>query len=401
MHIAMIDPSLFTPPYDLKLVGGLERLGHRVDFYGKPVPPDETMAGDTVIRPLFYREMGRWRLDRLPGPFAKLAKGVCHLRGMNRLVEELRRTRPEIIHFQWLPLPVIDQRFLEPLRAVAPLVVTAHDSQPFNANPGAAIQRLGAISILNRFDRVIVHTANAQDRLVAQGVPPERIQRIAHGFLNDDQPPSPPPDIRPDRPVRFVLFGKVKPYKGTDLLIEAVRRLPEGERARCEVLVIGKPYMDTRPLTDAAASLGDRIRFDFRFVPDAELIQVLNDADVLVFPYREIEMSGVLMAALRTTRPIIASAIGGFAELLQDGRSALLVPPGDVDALSKAIGRVIREPETRRALADGVARQVADVPSWDEIARRTTALYEQCRDRSMPAFCGAASKVAIAPAAKS
>ena len=396
MRVAMIDPSLFTTPYDLKLIGGLERLGHQVDFYGKPVPAEETMAGDAAIHPLFYREMEQWRLDRLPRPLAKAAKGLCHLRGMARLTAVLRQSRPDAIHFQWLPLPLVDRRFLGPLRTIAPLVITAHDSQPFNANPGAAIQRLGAISILSRFDRVIVHTGQARDRLVAQGVAPGRIQRIAHGFLNDDQPPSPPPEIRPDGPVRFVLFGKLKPYKGCDLLIEAVRRLPEAERARCEVLVIGKPYMDTAPLTEAAAELGDRIRFDFRFVPDDELLRVLNGADVLVFPYREIEMSGVLMAALRTTRPIVASAIGGFAELLEDGRSALLVPPGDVDALSRAIGRIIRETATRGVLADGVASLVAGIPSWDEIAARTAALYEQCLGDTRPAFGAAGAQISRA-----
>jgi glycosyltransferase involved in cell wall biosynthesis len=379
MHVAMIDPSLFTLPYDLKLIGGLTRQGHTVDFYGKPVPPEEVMKADTFIRPHFYRPMTAWQLGRLPGPLAKAAKGLCHLDGMRRLVRDLKSSKPDVIHFQWLPLPLVDRRFLGALRRIAPLVITAHDSQPFNANPGAALQQVGATSVLGAFDRVIVHTAQAERRLLHYGVRPERIRRVAHGFLNDDQPMATPPAIDQQAPVRFVLFGKIKPYKGVDLLIEAVRQLRPAAQARCEVLVIGRPYMDTTPLTSAAAALGDRIRFDFRFVPDDELLAVLNGADVLIFPYREIDMSGVLMAALRTGRPIVASNIGGFAELLEHERNALLVPPDDVPALTQAIERIILDGETRRALSAGVAALAAEIPDWDTIAGLTTAVYQQSR----------------------
>ncbi|MEI9984555.1 MAG: hypothetical protein WDN69_15935 [Aliidongia sp.] len=55
-------------------------------------------------------------------------------------------------------MPVVDRAFLTRLRRIAPLIVTAHDSEPFNGNAGAALQQLGAIDVLGRFDRVIIHT---------------------------------------------------------------------------------------------------------------------------------------------------------------------------------------------------------------------------------------------------
>jgi glycosyltransferase involved in cell wall biosynthesis len=81
------------------------------------------------------------------------------------------------------------------------------------------------------------------------------------------------------------------------------------------------------------------------------------------------------MAALRHGRPIIASNIGGFAELLADGRHGLLVPPGDVGALAAAMARLCAEPATRLTMGAAVAELGAAIPSWDEIARRTTELY--------------------------
>jgi glycosyltransferase involved in cell wall biosynthesis len=103
-------------------------------------------------------------------------------------------------------------------------------------------------------------------------------------------------------------------------------------------------------------------------------------ADVLVFPYREIDMSGVLMAALKTSRPMLASNIGGFAELLEDGRHGLLVPPGEIDDLAAAMTRLVCEPDTRRAMAEAIRELAESIPSWRQIAETTAELYRQIRN---------------------
>jgi glycosyltransferase involved in cell wall biosynthesis len=374
LKIALVDPSLFTLPYDAKLADALRGLGHEVIFYGKTLPRTEDLSMGRM-RGVFYPELLSLGARSWPSAAIRVAKGAFHWRGLRRLVDEVRAEAPDVIHFQWLPLPAIDRLFLGTLRRVAPLVLTAHDSRPFN---GAALrlQKIGAIAILTKFDRVIVHTEEARVRLIADGVQPSRLARIAHGLLYDEEP------VRVTggafgATVRFLLFGKLKPYKGADLLIEAFRRLPPRLRARAELQIVGKPYMDVRPLLKAADGLEGRVRLDFRFVPDAEMNQLLAQADVFVFPYREIDVSGVLMAALRYRRPIIASRIGGFAELLVDGRHGLLVPPGDVAALADAMSRLAEEPTTRGAMGGAIADLIGAIPSWDEIARRTDELYRE------------------------
>jgi glycosyltransferase involved in cell wall biosynthesis len=382
MRIALIDPSLFTLPYDLKLAQGLQQIGCGVDLFGKSAPGEP--LGAVPLRPHFYGELVGLGAERWPAGLGKAAKGLAHLRGMWRLAEILERERPDIIHFQWLPLPIVDRAFLARLRRVAPLIVTAHDSEPFNGNAGAALQQVGALDILGRFDRIIIHTEQARRRLTAQGLAPDRLCRIAHGFLDDDEP-APLPAADPAAPVRFLLFGKLKPYKGADLLVEALRRLDPAIRAQVEVLIAGKPYMETRPLEAAVAELGGSLRCDFRFFAKAEMRALFAAADVLVFPYREIDMSGVLMAALKTARPILASRIGGFAELLEDGRHGVLVTAGDVDALAAGMTRLVREPETRRAMAAAVTDLAAAIPSWQQIAQSTLGLYREAIAERLPA----------------
>jgi glycosyltransferase involved in cell wall biosynthesis len=379
LKVALIDPASFTIPYDAKLGRALAGLGHEVLLYGKAAAPGDIEEEPEELRGIFYPELVRLRAEIWPKRAARLAKGIFHLGGMRRLVGRLRAERPDVIHFQWLPLPLVDRLFLPALRRLAPLVVTAHDSRPFNSNPSSAVQGLGATSILREFDRVIVHTEEARGRLVACGVAPSRLARLAHGILHDELPAPPETPASDDGVVRFLLFGKVKPYKGADLLIEAFGRLPPVLRAKAELSIIGEPHMEVAPLREAAAVLGDRVRLDFRFVPDAELAHLFARADVIVFPYREIDVSGVLMAALNQHRPIIASRIGGFAELLVDDEHGILVPPGDVAALAAALRRLCEEPHTRHRMGQSVAALAGAVPSWEEIALATTRLYRELR----------------------
>jgi glycosyltransferase involved in cell wall biosynthesis len=375
LRVAMVDPSLFTPPYDMKLVGALRERGHDVTLYGRPlVPSDQPIA--RPYEPLFYRELARIGAHRWPKPAARAAKGVVHVLGMARLIARLKRLRPDIIHFQWLPLPAVDRLYLSRLRRIAPIVLTAHDSRPFNSNPAARVQAMGAISALGRFDLVVVHTEQAKARLVEYGVDPARIARIAHGLLLEEEAPAPPlPAAAPDARLTFLLFGKLKPYKGADLLLAAFARLTPAQRARAQVVIAGEPHMPTGEIEAAAAALGPGARVDLRYLSEDEVRAELVAADVVVFPYREIEVSGVLMAALRLGKPVIATRIGGFAEILRDGPDGMLVPPDDVAALAASVSRAIDDAGYRAALAGASAAALDAVPGWDAIAGETEAAY--------------------------
>lgn len=378
MKIALIDPSLFTLPYDEALAGGLRANGHDVALFGKVLRPDEHGAGTPGLRPLFYPGLARAAAGRLPAGVARGLKGFSHIGSMVRLIRALAEWRPDVIHFQWAPLPAVDRWFLPALKRIAPVVLTVHDSNPFNGNPGSRLQRLGALSILGRFDHLIAHNQRAVDRLRACGVPAERIACIAHGLLHvaDAGPAVPAPE---DGPVVLLQFGKIKPYKGVDVLIRAVALLPANLRARCRVRVVGKPYMDVGPLVALAEQAGvtDVVDFTFDFISDARMAAEFRGSAAVVFPYHEIDASGVLMAALAVDRPIVASRLGTFAELLEDGRHGHLVTPGDPADLARALAAVIADPAARRAMAAEIGALKASLPSWTEIGRHTEDVYRQ------------------------
>jgi glycosyltransferase involved in cell wall biosynthesis len=85
------------------------------------------------------------------------------------------------------------------------------------------------------------------------------------------------------------------------------------------------------------------------------------------------------MAALSVGRPILASRIGLFAELLEDGKHGFLVPQDDPAALAAALERLVADDATRAAMAANVRALAAAIPSWGAIATQTATLYQSAQ----------------------
>ena len=200
---------------------------------------------------------------------------------------------------------------------------------------------------------------------------------MPHGLLGAPDAKAEANDAMQGR-LTFLLFGKLKPYKGADLLIEALGRLPEELRRKACVRIVGKPYMDVAPLDALAKRLGieTEVAIEPRFVDDSQVASLFGPQVVATFPYREIEASGVLSLAIAYGRPILASRLGGFAEQIEDNVHGVVVPPEDPAALSAAMARFVTDPGFTAGCARNVRQLAARVPGWDAIARRTAAVYD-------------------------
>lgn len=362
MRVTVVDPPAYTPPYDHALCAALGRRGLDVElvtsrFRFGDVPPPEG----------YRRTEGFYRLR----PGSGTAKALQHPPDMGRLARRLRRAEHGVVHFQWLPLPMLD-RFL--VRAFPrPVVVTAHDVLPREVRRGAAA---GARAVLRAADAVVVHSEAGRSRLLAEaGVDPGRVRVIPHGaFRHLDTPAAaqPPALAGLDGRTVVLFFGLVRPYKGVDLLLEAFAATP----ADAVLLVVGMPRMPIEPLARRARELGiaDRVRFVPRFVPDEELASYFRRADVVALPYREIDQSGVLYTALAFGSPLLVSAVGGFPEIAARG-AARLVEPGSLDSLRAGLIDLLGDPEARGRMSEAARRLAREEHSWDAAAAATERLY--------------------------
>jgi len=145
-----------------------------------------------------------------------------------------------------------------------------------------------------------------------------------------------------------LLFGHIRPYKGIDIALAAWPHL----KSNATLLVAGEPWWK------ANYPAQQNVRFDYRFIPDSELAAHFAAADVILAPYRVEAQSGVAMTAFHVGRPVIASSVGGFPDIIDD-RNGILVPPGDPVALARAIDEFFLRRDRsamERAAADSGSR---------------------------------------------
>jgi len=388
MHVVMLDPSNFSPPYDDHLCTALGSAGASVTLYTRPVRQHEGYSrSGYVVREHFYRGSEWLYRHRLFRPVYRYVKVLEHAIGLIALYRQLRRVQPDVIHYQWCPLPVLDALFLASFRRIAPIVLTVHNSKPFHGNPSSRLQGMGWQKILRVFDRLIVHTEQSRQHLLSAGCPQEKVVVIPHGALQvragSPEEGEPREPGKQDGRKTILFFGNVKPYKGVDVLLRAFSRIPLAARGNARILIAGRSSIPLGELENLISDLGiqDAVQLDLRFLPDEELSELLGTASMVVFPYRDIDASGALMLALPYGKPVVASRLGVFSELLKDGETALLAGVDDTDAFAKAIERILTDEALSRRLGEG-ARQVAgQYRSWDEIAQMTLTAYQDLAAR--------------------
>jgi glycosyltransferase involved in cell wall biosynthesis len=363
MRVQLVDPAAYTPPYDHALAGALAREGADVELvtshfsYG-PVPEEQGYA----VREHFYRRSSREGIPPRRRRVLRAAEHVPDMLRYRRVAEEA-----DLVHYMWLPIPALDRRLLAPKR---PRVYTMHWRLP---EAGSQIAR-SLTRLLAEMDTVIVHSEHGAGRLQADfGVSPEKVRVIPHGafdYLTRQQYEVPlPAELREVSGPVILAFGLIRPYKGTDVLLEAFRPI-EG----AELWVVGMPRMPMDDLRELARRATGTVRFVDHFVTDPEIPAFMRRADLVVLPYRNIEQSGVLYTALAFGRPLVLSSVGGFPEVAAAG-AARLVPPEDPDALAEALRELLGHRSARDALADAATRAAATTYSWERIGEATMGLY--------------------------
>ncbi len=350
MRILLADPPAFTPTYDHELAAALARAGAHVDlvtsrFRFGAVPAAEGYTRRELFYPVSSRLFRRSRL-RLP------LKAVEHPFGL----ASLRRLRADVMHLQWLAAPEIDARLFRPH---LPSVFTAHDLLPRRTAKRAELWR----ELLDRFDRVVVHSESGRDTLADIGVDLERLRVVPHPVFPSDP-------ARTDDGRTVLAFGVIRPYKGLGDAIDAVRHADDAR-----LLVAGDPLEPLDPYRAAAAGID--VEWRLGYLSPSEVDRAFGDATIAVFPYRpELDQSGALLRALGAGVPAVAYDVGGVAEPVRRYGAGRVVAPGDVEALGAAVRELLHDPAALESARAG-ARRAREELTWDSAARIHLAIYEE------------------------
>lgn len=255
------------------------------------------------------------------------------------------------------------------------LVMTVHNVLPHERDTPAMRRVLRRVYSIPHC--LVVHTRKARQRLINEfGVASSRIIVMEHGLDElANVPEKESQAIREelkaaDSDRLVVFFGAVMRYKGVDLLIEAARHLTKGSRVHIAGRCADQAYRTELLSALEEHPLGAAISWEDAYLSEDRVSGLLAAADVLVMPYRHIDQSGVLFAALRHGVPVVAFNVGSLCDYLQEGVGQV-VPSGDIAGLAAAIEQVPTAREVRPLI-----QRVAEGFLWHKTVRSVIPCYE-------------------------
>jgi glycosyltransferase involved in cell wall biosynthesis len=165
------------------------------------------------------------------------------------------------------------------------------------------------------------------------------------------------------RPIRLLFFGRILPYKGLEVMLEAMP-LIRGERPDVELEIWGSgdiaPYRSALKRTEG-------VRLEHRWLDETEIRAVFERADICVLPYREASQSGVIPLAFATGMPIVTTPLPSLIEQINHGRAGIVASDFSPRAFANAVLSLIGEPETYHALSRQAIAHSLDCLSWSKI----------------------------------
>ncbi|KAB8030662.1 glycosyltransferase [Fluviispira multicolorata] len=378
--VLIIDPSFFTFQYDLHLYNGLKSLNYDVILVGSHKKAKNYCNKFEYVG-LFYKFSDCIKNDKI----RVFIKWIEHFFNMVYLLYFARNY--SIIHFQWCSIPIVDRYFIKFLKIRKKVIFTSHDVIPFNGNPSSFLQTLGWSNLLKEFHYIIVHTKKTKSQIIKlYNINEKFIKVIPHGILLSSKEQTKLSAkfnlLVSSSKKKFLVFGAIKPYKGIDILIKSISLINNKFLKNCVFIISGKDYFNhAESLKELSIKLNvsQYIFWDIRYVPDEELPMILEFADIYLFPYKEISTSGVLMTVLPYVKPIIASKIGIFEELLTDKIDSLLYENNDDEAeanLANKIETLLSNPSYIPHFKNNISTLIINELSWENIARKTFELYE-------------------------
>lgn len=375
VKVTMVD-ALVGNDYTIRLCSALNAVGVDVEL----IVPENRVVNLPVDYPIRH-----WMPNKDPKG-GKIAKTIRYLEYLTRLVVYAVKHNKgrRIMHFQFLRSERIESLLFPLLRLLgANLVFTAHNVLP---HENSRVDYLLRTMIYRSTKLIIVHSEYTKNKLAKNfKIDRSKIRVIPHGNFDHYIPGQPMSRAKARASLNLsekdnvaLFFGFIREYKGLDLLLDAFEIcVRKGSPLRLVIAgAADSPELETHYRRRIEKiSIDDSILFHAGFIPSEKVAAYFVACDVVILPYKEIDHSGLVHLAYSFGRPLIATNVGDFSEVIEDGKSGFLLKKNSAECMAETILGAF---SSGANLVDmgAYGLQLSEFKySWSDIARRTGNLY--------------------------
>jgi len=261
--------------------------------------------------------------------------------------KEIRRRQPDLIIMKyWLPFfgPCFGTIARVAKRGTQTKVLYICDNVvPHEKRPGDTIFTTYAFGAGDFF----IVQSDAVERDLKALLPSARYAKVPHPVYNIFGEPVDKAQARKQLGITdervLLFFGYVRAYKGLNVMLHAMKNI--AEKTGAKLLVVGEFYDDKEKYIELIRRLGieKHVVVNSDYVPNERVGLYFSAADVVMLPYTSATQSGIAQIAYNFNKPVIATSVGGLAEVVRDGVTGFVVPPNDPEALAHAVERYFAE----------------------------------------------------------
>ncbi len=283
----------------------------------------------------------------------------------------------DIIHNQYSTDPVINLMMMWWMRRTdRPSVLTVHDPTPHSGDDfifkGKPIRRAITNRLISCHPNILSYSEYTA-KLMKDTYPNAGRGYSAAVWHGPMDYLTQYPDLKTPGDVPTVLFaGRLSKYKGADVMLQAWELVAASiPQARLVIVGTGPESAAIQKKLDALSN----VEFVNRYVSNRELADYFAQCHLVIMPYLEATQSGIQATAMAFEKPVVASRVGAIPEMLDEGESGLLVPPGDADALAEAISTCLSDNDLLNHLQQGAARLHRGRLAWPLLCSQIEGHY--------------------------
>jgi len=301
------------------------------------------------------------KLIRINAPASISKTIILSLNPLNfsRVVNKIKAINPDVIHFtDNHPWYLVFLPFIKKY----PLVVTQHDvvSHPGEMLRGRITNHVN--NVLNKVSkRIVVHGKILKGLLVKKGYPESKIVVMYIGgyifFLKGKKK-----GLKTDKN-NILFFGRILKYKGVDTLLKAMPIIKQ-KIPGIKLTIAGEgnmsPYQEY-----ITGEIRDNVEIINRYFEDNEVAPLFQKASIIVIPYIEASYSGLILLSYTFKKALIGTNVGTIPEIVEDGKTGILIPPNNPQILAEKVIELIRDNKKRIMIGRNGYRKIKTFLNWD------------------------------------